>query len=62
MKTSTDYLKEARRIASAAGLFFVEKGSEFRLFRKTPVRPVFLGKRSDAAGLCSFVKRCAACK
>lgn len=31
MKTSTDYLKEARRIASAAGL-------------------------------CSFVKRCAACK
>ena len=63
MKTpTTDHLKEARRIATAAGLFFVEKGSEFRLFRKTPARPVYLGMRSNPAGLCSFIKRCAVSK
>jgi hypothetical protein len=62
MKTTTDYLKEARRIASGAGLFFVEKGAEFRLFRKTPARVVYLGSRASASGLCSFVKRCAASK
>lgn len=62
MTTQPDHLKEARRIASAAGLFFVERGSEFRLFRKTVVRPVYLGKRSNPARLCSFIKRCAVTK
>lgn len=59
---TTHCLIEARRIARAAGLYFVEKGSEFRVYRKTLARPVFLGKRSNAAGLCSFIKRCAAVK
>lgn len=59
---TTDPLKEARKIATAAGMFFVEKGSEFRLFRKTPARVVFLGARSNPDGLFSFVKRCAASK
>lgn len=61
-KPATDYLKEARRIANDAGLFFTCKGEEFTLYRKTPARVVYLGKRSSAANLCSFVKRCAASK
>lgn len=61
MKTTTPHtLKEARQLANAAGLFVVEKGSEFRVYRRTPDRPVYLGKRSALAGLCSFVSRCAA--
>lgn len=61
-KPTIDHLKEARRIADAAGLFISEKGDEFRLFRKTDVRPAYLGKRTSAAGLCTFVKRCAVTK
>lgn len=61
-KATTEYLKEARAAASAAGLFFTTRGSDFHLFRKTDTRPVFLGKRGDAAGLCSLVKRCAGAK
>lgn len=60
MKNTTDYLMEARRIARTAGLFVVEKGAEYRVYRKTAGRAVLLGRRSDAAALCSFVKRCAA--
>ncbi|MER2603035.1 MAG: hypothetical protein ABTR27_11810 [Candidatus Competibacter phosphatis] len=58
-KPPLDYLKEARRLARAAGLFFVEKGAEFRVYRKTPARPVYLGKRSNPTGLFTFIKRCA---
>lgn len=61
-KQATDYLKEARRIAAGAGLFFTTRGEEFTLYRKTPARVVYLGKRSSAANLCSFVKRCASAK
>lgn len=61
-KPTIDPLQKARRIAQSAGLFFVEKGSEYRVFRKTGERPVFLGKRTSAQGLCSFVSRCAAAK
>lgn len=61
-KQATDYLKEARKIARDSNLYFVEIGTEFKLYRKTPARPVYLGKRSSAANLCSFVKRCASAK
>ena len=59
-KQTIDPLKEARRLARAAGLFVVEKGADFCLYRKTPARAVYLGKRSNPAGLFSLVKRCAA--
>lgn len=61
-KTTDDYLKEARRIARPAGLFFTDRSGKFRLFRKTQARAVFLGTRTSAAGLCSLVKRCAVAK
>lgn len=57
-----DYLKEARRLARAAGLFFTQKADEFKVYRKTAARVVYLGKRSNPAGLFSFIKRCAVTK
>jgi len=61
-KPTIDHLKEARSIAHAAGLFISEKSDGFRLFRKTDVRPAYLGKRTSAAALRSFVQRCAGSK
>lgn len=61
-KQPADYLKEARQAARAAGLFFTEKADGFILYRKTPARVVRLGRRANAAGLCSLVKRCAVTK
>lgn len=61
-KQATDYLKEASNIARDSNLYFVEIGTEFKLYRKTPARPVYLGRRSSASGLCSLVKRCARSK
>lgn len=51
--------KEARQIATDHGMFVVDKGGRFLLYRKTPARAVFLGMRSDATALRSFVCRCA---
>lgn len=61
-KQPTDYLKEARRIARAARMFFVQKADEFKVYRKTAARVVYLGTRSNPAGLHSFIKRCAVTK
>ena len=61
-KQPADYLKEARSIANPAGLFFVAKSGEFKLYRKTDTRVVYLGRRASAASLCSLVKRCARSK
>lgn len=61
-KPTPDYLKEARRLARASGMFLIGKGAEFRVYRKTPSHAVYLGKRSNPAGLFSFIKRCAAAK
>ena len=43
--------KEARQIASDHNMFVVDKGDEFLLYRRTPTRPAFLGKRSSAQAL-----------
>lgn len=51
--------REARQIAADHNMFVVDKGDHYQLYRKTPVRPVYLGKRSDAAAFRSFVSRCA---
>ena len=55
-------LQDARKIASQHGLFAIDKGGDHLLFRKTEMRPVFLGKRSDAAAFHRFVARCAKSK
>lgn len=60
--TPAQQYKEARQIAADYGMFVVDKGGRFLVYRKTSVRPVYLGQRSDAAGLRSFVCRCAGIK
>lgn len=52
-------LIEARRLARAAGCFISEKNGAFRVFRKTAMRPVLLGYRTDPASLRAFVRRIA---
>lgn len=61
-KTTDDTLKEARRIARDAGLFFTDRSGEFKLYRKTQSRAIYLGSRTSASGICSLVKRCAVAK
>ena len=60
--TPVEQLEEARMIARTHNMFVVSKGERFSLFRRTSVRPVFLGERSSAAELRSLVSRCARSK
>ncbi|MFT3964103.1 hypothetical protein [Propionivibrio sp.] len=57
-----DLLEQARRLASRHNMFFTRQGEAFALFRRTPTRPVFLGRRSTPSALSQLVSRCAACK
>lgn len=57
-----EQLKEAEQLARSHNMFFTRKGEEFTLYRRTPSRPVFLGKRSTPAALRQLVSRCAACQ
>ena len=47
--------KEAKQIAKDHGLFVVEKAGRFLLYRANPQRPIYLGSRSSAQTLRSFV-------
>ncbi|UCV02327.1 hypothetical protein [Dechloromonas denitrificans] len=60
--TPQQQYKEAVIIAVEHGMFVVTKGGRHTLFRKTDVRPVWLGSRVDAAALRSLVCRCAGVK
>ena len=60
MSDDINYLQEARRIANAANLIVSGSEPEYRVYRKTALKPVFLGKRATPVALWSFVKRCAA--
>lgn len=60
--TPLQQYKEARQIASDYGMFVVDKGGRYVLYRKTPTRPVWLGQRSDPGALRSLVCRCAGVK
>lgn len=51
--------KEAQQLAKDHGMFVVDKGDRFLVYRRTPVRNMFLGKRSTAAALRLFVAQCA---
>lgn len=57
--TGLQQYKQACQIASAHGMFVVDKGDTFILYRKTPLRPVCLGKVSSAEALFRKVSRCA---
>lgn len=54
--------RQAQIIATENGMFVVDKGDRFLLYRKSPMRPVFLGKTSSPDTLRSLVTRCATTK
>lgn len=51
--------KEAQQLAKDHGMFVVDKGDRFLLYRKLPGRNVFLGKRNSAPAFRLFVAQCA---
>lgn len=53
--TPQKQFKEAKQIASDHGCFVVEKGGRYLVYRRTPMRPVYLGARSSASALRSFI-------
>jgi len=57
-----ELLEQARQLARSHNMFFTCQGEEFTLYRRTPTRPVFLGRRATPAALRQLVSRCAACK
>lgn len=57
-----DLLKQAEQLARTHNMFFTRNGEEFTLYRRTPTRPVFLGRRSTPSALRQLVSRCAACR
>ena len=48
-------IKEAKQIALDHGCFVVEKADKYLVYRKMPVKPVFLGARGTPASLRNFV-------
>jgi len=50
-RTPQEHFEAARKIAQEHGMFVVDKGDRFLLFRRNVPRNVFLGKRSDPAAL-----------
>lgn len=50
-------LKEAKRIAADHGCIVSEKGGKYLVYRKTPMRPVYLGSRGTPEALRAFVCR-----
>lgn len=59
LHTPLQQFKQACQIARDHGMFVVDKGDTFILYRKTPIRPVCLGKVSSAEALFRKVSRCA---
>lgn len=55
--TPQQQFKEAKQIAIDHGCFVVEKGGRYLVYRKTKVRPVYLGARTSAESLRAFVCR-----
>lgn len=53
--TPQQQFKEAKQIAKDHGCLVIEKGTRFLVYRKTPVRLVYLGSRRTAETLREFV-------
>lgn len=57
--TPLQQYKEARQIAADNNMIVSEKGGRYSLYRKTSMRPVWLGSRTDIGEFRRFVERCA---
>ena len=56
--TPLQQFKEALQIAADNNMFISEKGDAYHLYRKTPTRPVYLGRRNEIGDFRHFVERC----
>jgi hypothetical protein len=52
-------IKEAKLMAKDFGMFVVEKGERFLLYRCSSPRNIYLGFRSDISEFRRFVESCA---
>lgn len=52
-------IKEAKQMARDFGMFVVEKGGRFLLYRQASPANVYLGFRSDISAFRRFVESCA---
>lgn len=59
LHTPLQQFKQACQIARDHGMFVVDKGDQFFLYRKLPDRNVCLGKCASADALFRKVSRCA---
>lgn len=48
---------EARRIAADHGCLVIEKAGRFQVYRKTPLRLVYLGVRGTPESLHAFIRK-----
>ncbi|MER2537663.1 MAG: hypothetical protein ABTQ26_00325 [Azonexus sp.] len=53
--TPQQQFKEAKQIAKDHGCFVIEKAGRYLVYRKTPMRAVYLGARSTPETLRAFV-------
>lgn len=55
--------KTATQLANEHGMFFIQRGNMFRLFRKVEGgRPMWLGDRGSLAAVSALIKKCAGSK
>jgi hypothetical protein len=57
--TTVREIKEVKKFALDHGMFVVEKGADFLLYRRTPARNVRLGCSRSVARLQKLAVRCA---
>ena len=50
-------LTQARQLASAHGCMVIDRGGKYLVYRKTALRPVYLGSRGTPEALRAFVRR-----
>lgn len=53
----TTALTQARQLASAHGCMVIDRGGKYLVYRKTGLRPVYLGSRGTPETLRTFVRR-----
>lgn len=57
--TPQQQFKEALQIARDHNLFVVDKSGTYFVYRRTPIRNTFIGKRSTVSGLRTLVLKAA---
>lgn len=57
--TPQEQFRQAKQIAADHGMFVIERGGAYQVYRQHPDKNIFLGKRSSAEGLRQLVAKLA---